>query len=133
MPLRPAAVAFAMLIAGARAADAQWVPDSIIRAPVTAAGAHALHWTMDEGIGEQTVYVKNTSRDRTVTVAAWRVRDCVNLRVRDCGKRKAGVSVAPGQTIRLGTVRRDVAEREYFFRYELTIEWTGDTETAERR
>jgi hypothetical protein len=111
---------------GAPSAQGQLVQDSVRLQQVTAAASEIVHWTFDEGIGQQTIYLKNTSRDRTVTITGWRVFDCDNLKRRSCGEHSPGPTLQPGKTVRLTTVERQDEERAYSFRYDFTASYPED-------
>jgi hypothetical protein len=125
--IAPELVTVAMLcFPCARPAAAQIVQDSIRLQQVTAAGSHIVHWTFDEGIGQQTIYLRNTAKDRPVTITAWRVFDCENIERRSCGEHSEGPTLQPGQTVRLATVQRQDEQRAYSFRYDFTARYPDD-------
>jgi hypothetical protein len=97
--------------------------DEIIRQQPSSAGSEAVHWTFDDGFGQQTIYVRNTSAHRAMRIVRWRVFNCDNVRRRVCRKHEPGPTIPPGRTVRLATVTREMEERGYSFRYELTPEW----------
>jgi hypothetical protein len=125
----PKLVTMAMIcFPGARPAAAQLVQDSIRLQQVTAAGSHIVHWTFDEGIGQQTIYLKNTAEE-PVTITAWRVFDCDNIKRRSCGEHGNGPTLQPGQTVRLATVQRQDDQRASSFRYDFSASYPA-TEAA---
>lgn len=107
-------------------AAAQIIRDSVRLQQVTAAGSEIVHWTFDEGIGQQTIYLKNISKDRPVTISSWRVFDCENIKRRSCKEHRGGPTLQPGQTVRLGTVQRQDEERDYSYRYDFTASYPDD-------
>jgi hypothetical protein len=114
------------LFTPARPAAAQILEDSVHLQEVTAAGRDIVHWTFDEGIGEQTIYLKNVSKDRPVTIISWRVFDCDNIKRRSCKEHREGPTLQPGQTLRLATVQRQDEQRAYSYRYDFTASYPED-------
>ena len=111
----------------------QGVPsmDSTRLQPVTAAGHFLLHWTVDEGTnGEQTVFLRNVSPDRSITLSSWEIYDCVNLAGRACGVHKKGPVIPPGQTVRLVRLHAAVPDQGYAYRYRFTAGWTEPSADA---
>lgn len=86
----------------------------------TSAGGNIVHWTIDEGLGEQTIFIKNTSPDRPITIVSWRVYQCRNIRPRNCSEHKNGPTIKPGETVRLEIVRSQNAQDGYSFNYEMS-------------
>ena len=117
-----------LLTTSARPAAAQIAHDSVRLQQVTAAGSHIVHWTFDEGIEQQTIYLKNIGKDRPVIITAWRVFDCENIKRRSCREHKEGPTLEPGETVRLGTVQRDNEELGYSYRYEFAAAYTDEQE-----
>jgi hypothetical protein len=115
-----------LLFTAASSARAQIREDSVSLQQVTAAGRDIVHWTFDEGVGQQTIYLRNVSKDRPVTIIGWRVFDCDNIKRRGCKEHKAGPTLQPGQTVRLGTVQRQDEERAYSFQYDFTASYPDD-------
>src|SRR5690242_16386322 len=110
----------------ARLAAAQILEDSVRLQQVTAAGGNIVHWTFDEGVGQQTIYLKNVSKDRPVTITGWRVFDCDNIKRRSCKEHSEGPTLQPGQTVRLTTVQRQDEDRSYSYRYDFTASYPDD-------
>jgi hypothetical protein len=110
-------------LTGGHPAAAQIVEESVRLQPVTAAGSDIVHWSFDEGIGQQTIYLKNISKDRPVTIASWRVFDCENIKRRSCKEHNEGPTLKPGQTVRLGTVQRQDEERAFSYKYDFTASY----------
>ena len=104
-------------------ATGQLVQDSIRLQQVTAAGSDIVHWTFDEGPGQQTIYLKNSSKDRPVAITTWRVFDCHNIKLRSCGEHSPGPTLKPGQTVRLAVVQQQDQEQAYSFRYDFTASY----------
>jgi hypothetical protein len=113
-------------VPAARPAAAQIMQDSLRLQQVTAAGAYIVTWTFDEGTGQQTIYLKNTSKDRPVSITAWRVFDCENLKRRSCGEHGEGPTLQPGQTVRLAVVQQQDEEQAYSFRYDFSASYPDD-------
>jgi hypothetical protein len=110
----------------ARPAAAQILEDSVRLQQVTAAGEDIVHWSFDEGVGQQTIYLKNVSKNRPVTITGWRVFDCDNIKRRSCKDHREGPTLQPGQTVRLTTVQRQDEERGYSYRYDFTASYPDD-------
>jgi len=109
---------------------AQGVPtlDSTRLTPVTGAGKHLVFWTAEEGAaGEQVVYLRNISTDRSITITSWEVYECFKVAGGICGKRDKGPTIQPGKTVRLVVIRgfRGTSEG-YSFRYRFTQQWTDE-------
>jgi hypothetical protein len=126
-PLKFGLAALVMLLfTTARPAAAQILEDSVRLQQVTAAGRDIVHWTFDEGIGEQTIYLKNVSKERPITITGWRVFDCDNIKRRSCKEHRQGPTLQPGQTVRLATVQRQDEQRAYSYRYDFTASYPDD-------
>jgi hypothetical protein len=125
--MAPVLVTWALLtFTSASPAAGQVVQDSVRLQQVTAAGSHLVHWTFDEGLGQQTIYLKNTAKDRPVTITAWRVFNCDNIKRRSCRGHSNGPTLQPGETVRLAIVERDNEERAYSFNYDFTASYPAD-------
>jgi hypothetical protein len=124
-PVRIPVLAVMVLLARAPL-SAQGIPtmDSTQLQPLTAAGKFLMHWTVDDGpAGDQTIYVRNISKDRPITVVTWEVYDCVNLSGRACGVHHDGPTIKPGKTERLVTVHRLIQSEGSSYRYRFTARW----------
>ncbi len=111
-------------------ATAQGVPrlDSTVLAPVTGAGQFLLHWSTDEGAnGEQSIYLKNTSKTRSITITSWEVYNCYRVATGICGPRDTGPTIKPGKSVRLVTIRGFRGSTEGFqYGYRFTQRWTDE-------
>ena len=121
-----AATLILLLFTPGRPAAAQIIEDSVRLQKVTAAGNDIAHWTFDEGIGQQTIYLKNVSKNRQVTITSWRVFNCDNIARRSCKEHNGGPTLQPGQTVRLGTVQRQDEERPYSYSYDFTARYPDE-------
>jgi hypothetical protein len=123
----PVLLSWAMLsLTAASSAAGQRTQDSIRLQKVASAGGDIVHWTFDEGTGQQTIYLKNIGKHRPVTISAWRVFDCDNIKRRSCGEHTEGPALQPGQTVRLAVIRQQDVERPYSFRYDFTARYADD-------
>jgi hypothetical protein len=118
------AIALTAILTGIAAG--QTPQDTVHLQRVASAGRDVVHWTIDEGLGEQTIFLKNTGADRPVTIASWRVYECRNIRPRSCSTHKDGPTIKPGETVRLGVVRRQVEGEAYSFQYEFSAAYVED-------
>jgi len=128
--LRALSFGIAVAIFVARPLAAQGVPtlDSTVLTPITASGKFLVFWAAEDGAnGEQGIYFKNVSPDRSITITSWEVYDCIKLAAGICGKRDKGPTIKPGKTVRLILVRGFRGGTEGFsYRYRFTHQWTDE-------
>lgn len=119
-----AAITLNAIVAGI--ATGQSLLDTVHLQRVTSAGEYVVHWTIDEGLGEQTIFLKNTGANRSITIVSWRVYECRNIRPRSCSTHKDGPTIKPGETVRLGIVRRQEEGEGYSFQYEFSATYVEE-------
>ena len=70
----PLAIAVAVLTTRLLAGQGVPVLDSTVLTPVTASGKFVAFWTAEDGTeGEQGIYLKNLSPDRSITITSWEI------------------------------------------------------------
>jgi len=128
--LRALPLAIAVAVFATRLLAGQGVPvlDGTVLTPVTASGKFLAFWTAEDGTeGEQGIYLKNLSPDRSITITSWEIYDCIRLAGGICGKRKKGPTIKPGKTVRLMLVRGwGDGSAGFSYRYRFTQEWTDE-------
>ncbi|MFN8653644.1 MAG: hypothetical protein U0133_17195 [Gemmatimonadales bacterium] len=106
----------------------QGVPrlDSTITTPITASGKFLVFWTAEDGAeGEQGIYLRNISPDRSITITSWEIYECFKVAGGICGKHDKGPTLKPGKSTRLALVRGFRGSTEgYSYKYRFTQEWT---------
>jgi hypothetical protein len=130
-PLRALPLAIALagpFTAGTLSGQGVPVLDSTVLTPVTASGKFLAFWAAEEGTnGEQAIYFKNLSPDRSITITTWEIYDCIRLAGGVCGKRDKGPTIKPGKTVRLILIRGSRGGTEGFsYRYRFTHQWTDE-------
>ena len=125
-----ASALIAVILLAPSSGRAQGIPvlDSTRLTPVTSAGAFLKFWTTDEGAaGEQAIYLKNISPDRSITITSWEIYDCYKVAGGICGPRDHGPTIKPGKTVRLAVIRGFRGSSEgYYYRYRFTQRWTDE-------
>jgi hypothetical protein len=97
-------------------------PDSATTARAGAAGIYLVHWVQKENSSEQSIYFKNTA-PFPLQVTDWEVYACQNLGGKDCGLRTTGPLLAPGQTVKLITVRQRDRHAAFAYQYRFHVMW----------
>ncbi len=124
-------LAVASTLALPRALPGQ-APSQARQQSLSEAGTFLMAWIESESGGsDQSVYLKNISKDREITITWWEIYDCNNLAGKGCGRHDGGPVLKPGKTARLVTVRRRESRGGYSYKYRFNAEWTPDpTATA---
>lgn len=110
--------------------DKRHIPgDGLELTPRTEAGAYLKYWSTGSpsGIGAHTVFLHNTSTNRTIMVTSWEVYDCYNIRGAVCRVHDKAISLKPQDTIRLIELFPAVVGKEFSYNYRFKAAWFDST------
>ncbi len=127
--IRPIGIGLAFLLMTLRVGAAQTLPqpDSATLA-LSAARAALSYWEAAtyQGSREQSVFLRNNST-RTIQIASYEVRECVNISRRVCGVHTPGPVIRPGKTVILVTLVRQQYNEGYSYRYRFSPRFVADS------
>ena len=119
------------LVAAPAVAQTYPHPDSATVARAVDAGARLVHWIeTTNGRSEHAVFLRNTSQE-PIQITSFDIYDCVNLRGSVCGSHSPGPRLAPGKTVRLVVISRNLSQSAWSYKYRFHAAFVRDTVTAD--